>query len=70
MTDAFPYTRAAIKRLCWNLVSFLFIGTSYCAVLVWRVAGFFNEWTLGLAERAGQRADYWDAVMRELRAHG
>ena len=54
-------------RLLWNLLSFLFIYMSCCAFLVWRAGDFLNGWTLGLAERAGQRADHWDDKLQKER---
>jgi hypothetical protein len=35
--------------------------------LVWRAGDFLNGWTLGLAERAGQRADHWDEKLQKER---
>ena len=54
-------------RLFWNLVSFFFMGISYCALLVWGGAEFLNARALGLAERAGQRSDHWDDKLQKNR---
>lgn len=65
MSNRMPITKAAWRKLWWNLVALFYYRI--CLICLW-----FSDKSQSFAESAqsaGERADYWHDVLQELRAH-